>query len=163
MSRRYSIWGGGISGGNQSFSGKMISYNGLSTAGQGFPVILGITSQKAETGAADANVLTVTPAAAVGTYRLSFVLSCSASTAGIAGWTATWTDSNGQAQAPTNLALSAAGTALPALTFTLVANSAYYGAAIIDVNNAATNIVIKMTYTSGTLAAKVSATIERLI
>ena len=77
------------------------------------------------------------------------------------GWTATWTDSNGNAQTPTNLSLVQSGTAAPALTFTTSAGN-YYGDAIIDVNNAGANIVMKLTFSGTSFTAKVSATVERL-
>jgi hypothetical protein len=138
------------------------SYNGQVTAGNGIASIVAATSQKSES-AADANVLTFTPPALAGTYRVRFVLSVSAAAAAVLGWTATWTDSNGNAQTPTNLALSQAGTAPAALTFTTSSAGNYYGFADIDINNAATPIVIKFTLTGGTITAKASATIERMI
>jgi hypothetical protein len=136
--------------------------NGLTTAGQTVPVILGATSQKAES-AADANVLTVTPAASAGSYRLRFVLSVSAANAATLGWTATWKDSNGTAQSPTNLSLLQEGTAAPALTFTTSVAGNYYAEALIDIDNSATNIVIKLTFAGTSFTAKASATLERII
>jgi hypothetical protein len=120
------------------------------------------TSQKSET-AADTNVLTFTPPASAGSYRLRFVMSVSAANAATLGWTATWKDSNGNAQAPTNLALFQTGVAAPALTFTTSAAGNYHGYADIDIDNSATNIVTKLTFAGTSFAAKVSATIERLI
>jgi len=122
----------------------------------------GATSQKSGTGA-DTNVLTVTPPANAGSYRIRFVMSVSAASAATLGWTATWTDSNGNAQTPTNLALTQSGTAAPALTFTTSAAGNYYGYADIDVNNAGTNIVVKLTFSGTSFTAKVSATVERVI
>jgi hypothetical protein len=143
-------------------NGKMVVYGGIATAGNGLASVNGATSQKSES-AVDANVLTVTPAAVVGSYRLRFVMSVASATAAILGWTATWTDSNGNAQTPTNFSLTQIGTAVPALTFTAAAAGNYYGQADIDVNAAAVNIVIKLTLVSGSFSAKVSATVERLI
>jgi hypothetical protein len=77
--------------------------------------------------------------------------------------TATWTDSNGNAQTPTNLALFQAGTAAPALTFATSAAGNYHGEADIDVNNAGTAIVIKTTFSGTSIAYKITATIERLV
>jgi hypothetical protein len=155
----------GASGGVSKFSidntGKVVQANGEATAGVGNPYIRGTTAQRAEVGA-DANVLTVAPAAAVGTYRITVVISVSAATAATIGWTATWTDSNGNAQAPTNLALIQSGAAAPALTFTTSAAGNYYGSAIVDVNNAGTNIVVKTTFAGTSVAYKVTATIERI-
>lgn len=124
--------------------------------------IVAKTLQKAEA-AADAALLTFTPPAAAGTYRLRFTLSISAAASAVVGWTATWTDSNGSARTPTNLSLFLEGTAAPALTITTSSVGNYYGDATIDINNAAANIVIKFTLASGTITAKSSATIERLI
>jgi hypothetical protein len=138
--------------------------NGVSagSGGMGFPIEQGITSQKPETGAADANVLTVTPAASVGNFRVCFTASVSSATAGVIGWTLSWTDSNGNAQSNIAESLFQQGTAAPALTFTTSAASNYQSCSEIDVNNAAAAIVVKWVG-GGTTAAKVSATIERLI
>lgn len=147
--------------GNATFSGIIDSYNGLATAGNGLSAISGATKQKSES-AADTNVLTFTPPASAGQYRINFSMSVSASASGVLGWTATWKDSNGTAQAPTNLSLLKNGTAAPALTFTAVANDTYSGSVVLDVDNSATNIVVKMTLASGTVTAKASASIERI-
>lgn len=125
-------------------------------------VIVGSTLQKAETGAADSNVLTVTPLSVAGSYTLKTKISVSSGTSCVVGWTATWTDSNGNAQTPTELALSQTGIAAPALTFTTSSAGNYSGEQPIDVNNAGTNIVIKW-IGGGTCAAKMSASVERQI
>lgn len=143
-------------------TGLLTVYNNISTAGNGLASIFGATSQRTES-AADTNVLTFTPPAAVGSYRIRFVMSVSAANAATLGWTATWTDSNGNAQTPTNLALFQTGVAAPALTFTTSAAGNYHGYVDIDTNNAATNIVVKLTFSGTSFTAKVSATIERLI
>lgn len=137
-------------------------YSGIVTAGQGVAPILGATSQKTES-AADTNVLTVTPPAVAGSYRLRFVMAVSAQSAATLGWTATWKDSNSAAQAPTNLALFVSGTAAPALTFVAVTNGNYYGEAYIDIDNSATAIVVKLTFSGTSFTAKVTATVERLV
>ncbi len=147
--------------GNVTQTAKTTTYNNEATAGEGLAPIRGFTSQKAVTNAGDTNVLTVTPAAAAGTYRIAVQISLASATSGVVGWTATWTDSNSNAQTPTNLSLFQSGTAGPALTFTTSAASNYYAEAIIDVNNAGTNIVVKLTG-SGTYSGKMSASIERL-
>jgi hypothetical protein len=155
----------GATGGTSKFAidnaGKIVQANGEATAGVGSSYLRGATSQKAETGA-DANVLTVAPAAAVGAYRITVVISVSAATSATLGWTATWTDSNGNAQTPTNLSLHQSGVAAPALTFTTSAAGNYYGEAIIDVNNAGTSIVVKTTFAGTSVAYKITATIERI-
>ena len=142
-------------------SATVTKYNNISTAGRGVPPIYGATLQKTET-AADTNVLTFTPPAAAGSYRLSFVLSVSAASAAVLGWTATWKDSNGNAQSPTNLSLTQSGAAAPGLTFTLAAAGNLYGEANIDTDNSATAIVIKLTFTGTSFTGKASATIEQL-
>jgi hypothetical protein len=155
----------GVSGGTTKFqvnnSGVIDTANGETTAGVGSPYLRGVTSQKSETGT-DASVLSVTPGAVAGSYRLRVVISVSAASAATLGWTATWTDSNGNAQTPTNLALTQSG-ALPALTFTTSAAGNYYGEADIDINNAGTPIVIKTTFAGTSVAYKVTATIERIV
>jgi hypothetical protein len=140
---------------------KVYDYNGTATAGNGLSAILGATSQKAET-AADTNVLTFTPPAAAGMYRVDFTLSLSAANTATLGWTATWKDSNGNAQTPTNLALTQVGTAAPALTFTTSAAGNYHGELILDVDNSATAVVVKLTFSGTSFAGKASATIERI-
>lgn len=141
-------------------NGKVTTYNSQLTAGVGLTTIVGSTSQKSETSAD--NVLSITPLAVAASYRLRFVLSVSSATSAVIGWTATWKDSNSNAQSPTNMSLIQLGTAAPALTFTTSVAGNYYAEAYIDADNSATAIVIKLTLASGTLAAKASATIERL-
>ena len=131
-------------------------------AAQSPTFLMGVTSQKSET-AADTSVLSVTPPAVAGTYRLHFTLSVSAATSATLGWTATWKDANGTAQSPTNLSFLQVGTAAPALTFTTSAAGNYHGEAIVSVDNSATAIIIKLTFTGTSFAGKASATIERLI
>lgn len=144
-------------------TGLISKYGKIATAGNGIASILSpVTSQKSET-TADANVLTVTPPAVAGKYRVSFSLDVSAAAAAVLGWTITYKDSNGNAVAPTNLALTQLGAAAPALTFTTSVVSNYSGSVDITVDASATNIVVKFTLASGTITAKASATIERLI
>jgi hypothetical protein len=96
-----------------------------------------VTSQKSES-AADTNVLTCTPPAVAGSYRIRFTEAVSAQNTATLGWTATWKDANGSAQAPTNLSLFKSGTAAPALTFVAATNDNYYATLDIDVDNSAT-------------------------
>jgi hypothetical protein len=146
---------------NFSSTGLITRYVDWPTAGKGVPPIYAVTSQKSET-AADTSVLTLTPPAEVGTYRVNFVMSLSAATSATIGWTMTWKDSNGTAQSPTNLSLIQSGTAAPALTFTTSAAGNYHGTAIIDVDSSATAIVVKTTFSGTSFAGKASATIERI-
>ena len=55
---------------NITTAGKNLIYNGLTLAGLGSDAMVGSTLLKAET-AADANVLTYTPPAVAGTYRIN--------------------------------------------------------------------------------------------
>jgi hypothetical protein len=119
-------------------------------------------SQKSET-AADSNVLTCARISQSGSYRIRFVMSVSAASSATLGWSATWTDSNGNAQAPRNLALVQSGRAAPGLTFTTSAAGNYYGYADVDVNSAGTDIVVKLTFSGTSFTAKVSASVEKLI
>lgn len=143
-------------------SGKITTYSGQFTAGQGVPPIFAATSQKAETGA-DASLLSFTPPAVAGSYRLRIVLSISAANAAVIGWTATWKDSNANAQAPANLALFQSGTALPALTFTTSVAGNYYADIQIDIDGSATAIVIKITFSGTSVTLKATATIEQIV
>lgn len=146
-------------------SGQFTRYgiNAVNTAGLGVVPIYAATSQKTES-AADANVLTYTPPAAAGTYRLLLTGSISAASAATLGWTATWTDSNGNAAAPTNLPVCLASTGVcGATTGALSAVDRFSGSFPIDINNSATNIVIKLTFSGTSFTAKVSATVEELI
>lgn len=148
--------------GSASFNNVFATYNNRALMGTGIPAIYCATSQKVEA-AADTNVLTCTPIPIGGRYRLTFTMDVSAQNTATLGWTATWTDSNSHAQTPANLSLFVGGTAAPALTFTAATNGHYYGSADIDIDNTATNIVIKLTFSGTSFTAKVSATVEELI
>lgn len=144
-----------------STGGLVTKYNNWPTTGYGVSAVQAVTAQKAES-AADTAVLSFTPAAEAGTYKVMFVLSLSAANTATLGWTMTWKDSNGAAQSPTNLSLVQSGTAAPALTFTTSSAGNYYGSAIIDVDASATAIVVKLTFSGTSFAGKASATIERV-
>ena len=148
--------------GTLRLTGALNKYTNTTTSGNGIPVIFGSTSQKSES-AADANVLTANLGAfGVGSWRVRFVMSVSAASAATLGWTITYTDSNSNAQTPTNLALFQMGTAAPALTFTTSAAGNYYGYADIDVSSSST-LVVKLTFSGTSFTAKVTATAEKLI
>jgi hypothetical protein len=121
------------------------------------------TSQKTET-AADTNVLTCAIPTQAGSYRIRFMLNTSATNAATLGWTATWTDAFGNAHTPTNLAMLLEGTSTLVLTNTSTAGAqTFWGYADVDVNNAGTSIVVKLTFSGTSFTAKVSATVERII
>lgn len=128
----------------------------------GIPSLKGITSQKSETGTADASVLVATPASLSSTYRVCTAVSVSSATAGIISWTLSWTDSNGNAQSNIAQSLFQQGTAAPATSFTTSAAGNYSGCTMIDVNNAGAAITVKWVG-GGTTVAKMSVTIERMI
>jgi hypothetical protein len=165
-SQAWMAWAGAVGSGSTTCSSAFQYVTGISAIAaptcSSLAVAGAFTSQRNET-ATDNNVLTVTPNAAPESFRVRFVLSVSAATAAVLGWTITWKDSNGNAQSPTNLTLTQSGSALPALTFTTSAAGDYYGQADIDVDNSATNIVVKFLLTGGTITAKATATIERII
>lgn len=142
-------------------TGTVNFYNATTAVGQGLVPILGVTSQRAETTTADANVLTVTPPATVATYRVSVNISVSSATSGVIAWTLSWTDSNGNAQSNIAMPLFQLATASPNTTFTTSAAGNYTGTSTIDVNNAAAAIVVKWVG-GGTTTAKMSAFIERI-
>lgn len=142
-------------------TGTVNFYKQISTAGIGLVPVYGATSQKTETATADASVLTYTPPATAGSYRVSVNISVSSATSGIIAWTLSWTDSNGTAQANIAMPLFQLGTAAPNTTFTTSVAGNYTGTSTIDVNNAAAAIIVKWVG-GGTTAAKVSAIIEQL-
>ena len=101
------------------------------------------------------------PPASPGTYRLHFVASVSTANSATFGWTATWKDSNGNSQSPTNLLSSRVARLPPALTFTTAGN--YYGTAVIGVDNSQTAIVFKFSFSGLFIAAKVSARVQTAV
>lgn len=143
-------------------SGLPTKVDGITTAGQGVGIVQCITSAKTETGA-DTNVLTCTPASAVGSYEVCVAIDVSAANTATLGWTMTWTNSKGNANAPTNMSLFQMGVAAPALTFTAAANNSYYACVAIATNNAGTAMVVKTTFSGTSIAYNVTATIKRII
>jgi len=127
--------------------------------------VVAATLQKSETGA-DASLLSYTPPSVAGMYRVHFAHSVKTATAAVIGWTVTYTDAEGNAQAPTNLDISESGAAATAKTITTsaAANAQdFYGDTVITTDNSGTAIVVKTT-SSGTLTASLaSAFIERII
>jgi hypothetical protein len=146
---------------NISSSGLPTKSNNLTLAGQGYPLILGLTSQKTETASADTNVLTTTPASAVGTYKVCVAISVASATSGVISWTLSWTDSNGNAQSNVAQQIFQMGTAAPNTTFTTSSAGNYHGCSMIDVNSAGANIIVKWVG-GGTSSAKVSAFVQRI-
>ena len=150
--------------GNVGVQGLVATYNNTATAGQGVDWMPCVTSQKSESGA-DAAVLTCAIPAAAGTYKLNFAASVFAANAATLGWTATWTDANGNLQTPTNLPLYQVGNASagPAYTYTTSLAGYYYGSALADVNTGGTSIVVKFTFSGTSITSKATAWVERVI
>lgn len=147
-----------------NWTGKIAVYNGINTAatGNGIPTIVAALLQKAETGG-DTSALTYTPPAAAGLYRIHMIAQCSAAVAATLGFTATWTDGNGTAQSPTNIESITTNGVGWGLTNTIAAGNTNEWSYIIDIDNSATNIVLKTTFSGTSVAYKLSATIEQLI
>ena len=142
-------------------TGRFDYYGSIATAGVGVSPIYAATTQKAETGA-DAALLSYTPPATKGTYRIRFSADVSAANTATFGWTVTYKDSNGHAQAPTNVAMAILGTAGHSLTVTAAANGHYSGNLEIDIDNSATAIVVKTTFSGTSIAYNASAWIEQI-
>lgn len=142
-------------------SGVPTKVAGVTTAGEGVAIVQCATNAKTETGA-DASVLSCTPASAAGSYEACVSLDVSAASAATLGWTMTWTNSKGNANAPTNMSLFQMGVAAPALTFSAAANNSYYACVPIAVNNAGTAIVVKTTFSGTSIAYNASAIVKRV-
>ena len=134
----------------------------IAVVGAGLPPIYGSTLQKAETTTADASVLTYTPPAVAGLYRLNYNVDVTSATSGVVSLTVTYTDSYGTAQTAVGLPLVQQG-ASPTInsTFTISAAAHFSGTYNVSVNNAAAAILVKWVG-GGTIAAKVSVVLEQL-
>jgi hypothetical protein len=109
-------------------------------------------------------ILTCGIPAQAGSYRMRFTASISAASNATLGWTATWTDANGTAFAPTNLAVFNAGGGTPGTTQgPFNGTGDIYGAMDVDVNNSGGSISVKLTFSGTSFTAKASATVERII
>lgn len=144
-----------------SQNGKTILYNNIATKGIGTVPIYNATSQKTETTTADPNIVTYTPPASAGTYRISYVASVASASSGVISFTVSYTDSQGTAKSNLAMPLFQQGTAAPNTTFTTSAAGEYSGDFLIDVNNAQAKIIVKWVG-GGTSSEKVSSTIEQL-
>lgn len=146
----------------QLLSSAITVYYGRLALGLGVSPIYAATKQKAETGA-DASLLSYTPPATPGSYEMAFSADVSAATSATGfGWTATWKDSNGHAQAPTNIAIATLGVAAHSLTVTAAANGHYSGGVEFDIDNSATAIVVKTTFGGTSIAYLASAWIKQV-
>lgn len=136
-------------------------YDNIATAGIGVFATYAAAIQTSITGAAAGTLLSYTPPATKGTYKIRFTWNIKTVNTGTGlGWTITYHDANGTAVAPTNLALTQAGTAAPALTYS--ANGNYYSEIEIDIDNSATAIVVKLTGTGSITTSIATATITQV-
>lgn len=144
-----------------ALQGTISKYNNISTGGIGVPAIYNATKEKSETGA-DVNLVTYTPPASTGSYRISVNFCVSAASSATLGWTATWTDSNTHAQAPTNMQMFTVGASTTSTTVSAAANSCYYSSVPIDVSSGAVKIIVKTTFSGTSIAYKATGIIEQL-
>jgi hypothetical protein len=145
-----------------ALKGPMNIYNAISTAGNGLPGIYAVTSQKAETTTADANVMTYTPPAASGLYRLILQADVTTATAGVVSFTISYHDSEGATVTSALVSIFQLGAAAPALAFTTSSASRYWAQPVIAIDASASNIVVGWVG-GGVISAKVSTSIEQLI
>ena len=90
-------WTFGSTVANTTLPGIVSSYNGKTTAGQGLATVLASSTQNAVTNAAPATV-SLTPASAVGTYRISGYLNVTTGTTIAAALNITYKDPQGNAR-----------------------------------------------------------------
>jgi hypothetical protein len=124
------------------------------------PYIRGTVLDKAETGT-DNNVLTVTPAAAVGLYRVSIFILITSQTGANLNWGVSWTASDGLPKDGMGSGIMLIGSSSVLTNFGNLGG--YFATQVIDVDNSASPIVVKVSLTAGTITYKASAVIEQLI
>ena len=147
-----------------ALSANISKLNGLTTAGSnGVSAILGRTLQKSETGG-DANLLTVTPPAVAGTYRVHVLLTVATITsAPNITVTVDYTDSEGFHQVALIIEGWRVGTAAGFTAVALAAHGIYNWEADIDIDNSAHNILLAIVLNSGTsYTGHASASVEQV-
>jgi len=142
-------------------NGLVTQYNTRATSGMGVVPVFATTVQKSETAAADVSLVTLTPPAVAGLYRVTVWCDVSAATSGIISFEITYHDSNGSAVSAAVFSIFQLGTAAPLTAFTTSAVSRYYGTVDISIDNSASPISVQWVG-GGTTTAKVSATIEQI-
>ncbi len=149
--------------GNQTTIGSLVSkYNNITTAGLGVPAIYATYSTTGNT-AAVTNAINYTPPATAGRYRLSWVVTCTAATTDSFTVVATWKDASGNARTQNLGGFDPAGTALVAGAITnTIGTGAYYGDAMVAIDNSATAITLSTAGTFTTVTYNLSATLEQL-
>lgn len=149
------------SAGTVSLTKSISSYNGLTTAGQGVPVLLSAPAISA-TKTANFTAISLTPAAVAGQYRVDGVITTtSATNTGTVQFTVDYVDSQGITHTADVIPLvDAAG----AIATTKTGASKEYCAVsrFISVNNSATAIVLKVVIT-GSVSYTVAGSIERVV
>jgi hypothetical protein len=145
-------------------SGDVVLYNstiGSAAWGRQLPIVVAQTLQKPETTAADAALLTFTPPAGTGTYRMTYIATLTSATSGVVSFTMTWTDASGTVHTDVALILSHAQVATTATTFTVSAADYFRGQQQFDIDNSGTAITIKWVG-GGTSAGFATAILEQL-
>lgn len=151
-----------FSAANAVLSGKATTYNNQSTAGLGLAYIVSSpTALTGQTGAVT-NHINYTPAAAVGTYRITGVVNVTAWTTPATFTVAvTYKDASGNARTDTALVIrGSSGASAAAIT---AIDRWYFEFAGIDIDNSATAITLSTTGTfTGSPVYNLSATLERI-
>lgn len=152
-------------GGAQSkLTGKFTTYNNVTTAGTGLPIITGESGVSA-TKTADFTALSYTPPATAGRYRVEQVITTTSGTnTGSFQCTVDYVDSRGTTHTA-DLMPMVNQTGLWATALPVVAGASkewHCGPTYITINNSATAIVLKVDVTTGTVNYTVAASVEQL-
>jgi len=152
-------------GGAQSkLTGKFTTYNNVTTAGTGLPIITGESGVSA-TKTADFTALSYTPPATAGRYRVEQVITTTSGTnTGSFQCTVDYVDSQGTTHTA-DLMPMVNQTGLWATALPVVAGASkewHCGPTYITINNSATAIVLKVDVTTGTVNYTVAASVEQL-
>lgn len=151
-------------GAQSSLAGKFTTYNNITTAGTGLPIITGESGVSA-TKTADFTALSYTPPATAGRYRVEQVITTTSGTnTGSFQCTVDYVDSRGTTHTA-DLMPMVNQTGLWATALPVVAGASkewHCGPTYITINNSATAIVLKVDVTTGTVNYTVAASVEQL-
>ena len=151
-------------GAQSSLAGKFTTYNNITTAGTGLPIITGESGVSA-TKTADFTALSYTPPATAGRYRVEQVITTTSGTnTGSFQCTVDYVDSQGTTHTA-DLMPMVNQTGLWATALPVVAGASkewHCGPTYITINNSATAIVLKVDVTTGTVNYTVAASVEQL-
>lgn len=143
------------------FAKTISKYNGISTAGLGVPVLYSAPAISA-TKSANFTVLTYTPPATAGQYRVEGVITTTSSTnTGTVQFTIDYVDSQGTTHTADIIALQDASGVI-ATTKTGASKEFHAVGYNFTINNSATAIVLKVVIT-GTVSYTVTASLEQLV